>query len=200
MTHAALKVGVSMRTVTTLGLIMVMSLTAPLGLRGRGAPAEGPQTRELTPTPLEAFAGNPGSVVVWASPIGRIESQASRAIVTAVAIQDRQSLRIMRGLRIDLVHRVPPSTCNLRFVSHAVLCARPNAAVYFEEDILGRVREGLAQGNAERSLIFSYFQGPVSEGTTGLVIGGYTFEGRQPADLSALVEQGASALAGAPAP
>jgi hypothetical protein len=104
----------------------------------------------------------------------------------------------MRGLRIDLVHLQSPGTCGLRFASHAVLCARANAAVYLEEDILGRVRDGIARGNAEQNLIISYVQGRPSERTRGLIIGGYTFDGRQPSELMALVERGTSELKNAP--
>jgi hypothetical protein len=186
-----------MRTISRL-LAVTLLLSTPLALRAGSATATDVQNRELVATPLEAFAANPGAVVVWASPIGRLETTTSRAIVTALALEDRQSLRIMRGLRIDLVHLQPPSTCNLRFVSHAVLCARANAAVDLEEDILGRVRNGIAQGNAEQSLIISYVQSGPSERSTGLIVGGYTFAGRQPAELMALIERGASALQNGP--
>ena len=35
------------------------------------------------PTPLEAFASRPSAIVTWASPVGRLESSNSRAILTA---------------------------------------------------------------------------------------------------------------------
>ena len=183
-----------MRTLSLCSLVslVVLIIASPLGVRAQDAP----QSTEPVATPLEAFAANPSTVIVWASPIGRLESPASRAIVTAVAIADRQSLNVMRGLRVDLVHLQSPDTCGLRFASHAVLCAQANAAVYFEEDILGRVRDGIARGNAEDDLIISYVTG--REPPTGLIIGGYTFAGRQPSELMALVELGTSELKNAP--
>lgn len=189
-----------MRTLAGSSLVslMMLILTAPLGLQAQDAAADNVQSADLAATSFEAFAANPGTVVVWASPIGRLESPASRAIVTAVAIADRRSLDVMRGLRIDLVHLQAPDTCGLRFASHAVLCRRANAAVYFAEDILGRVQDGIARGNAEDSLIISYAQGLPPERTTGVIIGGYTFVGRQPSELIALVERGISELTNAP--
>lgn len=190
-----------MRTLSSCGLVslVMLILAAPLGLQAQDGLADDVQSVELGATPLEVFAANPSTVIVWASPIGRLESPTSRAIVTAVAIADRRSLNVMRGLRIDLVHLQSPDTCGLRFASHAVLCAQANAAVYFEEDILGRVRDGIARGNAEQDLIISYVQGrPSSERPTGLIIGGYTFSGRQPSELMTLVERGTSELKNAP--
>lgn len=157
------------------------------------------QTGELAPTPLEAFAAKPGATMVWSRTIGQLDSSASRATVTAVAYDDPTSTpRLMRGLRIGLVHLQPNPNCNLRFRSHAILCARPNAAVFFDENSLERVRAGIQRGNAEHNLIISFRKEWSGNQAVGLIIGGYTFDHRQPADLIALVERGMSELKNAP--
>jgi hypothetical protein len=150
------------------------------------------------PTPLEAFASRPTAIVAWANPVGRLESSDSRAIVTALALEDRDSEETMRGLRVDLVHLRPPQSCTLRFWSHSVLCGRANAAIFFEEGVLPRVRDGVVRGNAEHNLIISYRSRMRNTERIGLIIGGYQFADRERSELVTLIEQGISQLEGAP--
>jgi hypothetical protein len=66
-----------MRTLSSCGLVslVMLILAAPLGLQARDALADDVQSGELVATPLEAFAANPSTVIVWASPIGRLEAR-----------------------------------------------------------------------------------------------------------------------------
>jgi hypothetical protein len=156
------------------------------------------QTGNIASTPLEAFAARSGATMVWSRTIGQLESPVARAIIEAVAFEDPANTpRTMRGLRIGLAHLVPNPDCNLIFRSHAILCARANAAIYFEEDSFQRVRAGLERGNAEQSLIFSFTAG-ASANSTGLVIGGYNFPGHQPQELITMLDRAMSELKNAP--
>jgi hypothetical protein len=57
----------------------------------------------LQPTPLEAFARMPATHVAWSKEVGRIETDESRAIVTALILEDTaQPPDRMRGIRIEL--------------------------------------------------------------------------------------------------
>jgi hypothetical protein len=136
--------------------------------------------------------------MVWSRTIGQLESSTARAIIEAVAFEDPTNTpRAMRGLRIGLAHLEPNPDCNLIFRSHAILCARPNAVIYFEENSFQRVRAGLERGNAEQSLIISFAAG-TGGNSTGLIIGGYTFAGHQPLELITLLERAMSELMNAP--
>ena len=148
------------------------------------------------PTPLEAFASRPTAIVAWAYPVGRLESSDSRAIVTALALEDRESEETMRGLRIDLVHLRPPESCSLRFGSW--WCAQANAAIYFEEKVLPRVRDGVVRGNAEDNLILSFRARMRNVERIGLIIAGYEFADRERSELVALIERAISRLEDAP--
>ena len=76
---------------------------APVAAQGNEQRDEQPE--ELAPSPLEAFAARSTATVVWSKQIGVLESQESRATVTALIVEDPTSTPgIMRGLRIDLVH------------------------------------------------------------------------------------------------
>jgi hypothetical protein len=171
------------------------------GAVARGAAA--PQVGELTPTLLEAFAARPGAKVVWSRTIGHIEGPAARATVVAIAIEDLSSTPpVVRGLRLDLAHLEANPDCNLRFRDWAVLCARPNAAVYLEADRLERVRtlwveRGAVEVHPGNGGLTNYRRGG-TQPATGLIICGYTLEGRQPEELTALLTQGLSALKDAP--
>ena len=156
------------------------------------------QPRERSPSIFETFAVNQATFVSWATPIGRVETVESRAIVTAVVYEDRHVSQRMRGLRIDLVHLQPPDTCNLLFRRRAELCAMPNAAIYFDEESLPSVRDGVAHGNYDNLIGRWRLSRGVGATTTGIHIGGYTFTGRGLDEVDALIERGTTALQTAP--
>ena len=55
------------------------------------------------PTPLEAFAKQPESRIVWSSEVCRINSKEGHAVITAMVVEDRaQPPDQLRGVRIDL--------------------------------------------------------------------------------------------------
>ncbi len=57
--------------------------------------------------PVERFARQPATRVAWSREIGRIEDGATRLVVTAMALEDPQSVtRRARGIRIDLTDGV----------------------------------------------------------------------------------------------
>jgi len=186
-----------MRIVWTLVSVIGLCLSSVVIARG----VELQQAGELAPTPLEAFAARPGAMVVWSSTIGQIEGPEARATVVAVAIEDASSTpRVIRGVRIDLAHLQPNPDCNLRYRAWAILCARANAAVYLEEDRLERVRAGVERGAAEAhpgNFISAFRRGGGQPGS-GLIICGYTLEGRQPEEFVALLARGILALRDAP--
>ena len=135
----------------------------------------------LPPSPFETFAAQPTATVVWSKTIGRLESPESVAIITALTVQDTTgSPSIMRGLRIDLTHRVEPN-CDLIYVAWRIMCERANAAVYVEEARLEEVRDNLGRGAAELQPMVG-----VSAGTTGLIVCGYQFSNHGPFALAAL--------------
>lgn len=144
------------------------------------------------------FTEDMSGVVVWASPIGRLESPDSRAVVTAVALEDRATEEITRGVRIDLIHRQPNPDCNLRFAAHARLCAEEGAAIFIDENELMRVRDDVDRGNAAGNLIYSWRSGVGNALTSGLTIGGYTFAGSERTELATIIERGIDELASAP--
>lgn len=154
-------------------------------------PAQIPLTIPPAPEPtgLEAFAYRPTAIVTWASPVGRLESDEARAIVTAFALEDRESAETARGLRIDLVHLHPPDSCSLIFLAQSRLCASANAAIYFGEEDLQRVRDGVAHGNFD-NLIVSYFVTRQRMRRVGLLVGGYDFIDHDRSDLVTLIERG----------
>jgi hypothetical protein len=183
--------------VTAIGVVTALVSGCLLAPVSAAPQVESQHSPQIDPTELEAFAAMPTSMVIWASPVGRLDAPESRAIVTAVALEDRETQIVMRGLRIDLIHVQPQPDCNLRWLLPSVLCARENAAIWLEGDILGRVRDGIERGNAESNLIISFRRGR-PEPTTGLIIGGYQFDGLQPVDLLNLVDSGIAELRRAP--
>jgi len=191
-----------MGQIIAVGLVTALASGCLLAPVSTARQVESQNSPQIDLTELEAFAAMPTSMVIWASPVGRLDAPESRAIVTAVALEDRGTQAVMRGLRIDLIHLQPEPSCNLRWLLPSVLCARENAAIWLEEDILARVREGIERGNAENNLIISFFTGSfrreAPEGTTGLIIGGYQFDGLQPVNLANLIDDGIAELRNAP--
>ncbi len=79
-------------------LIVLFSVLTVAG-QAQAATASAPQ-----PTPLEAFAKQPGSRVAWAGEVGRIDSKEGHAVITALVVEDNaQPPDRLRGVRIDLL-------------------------------------------------------------------------------------------------
>ena len=173
-------------------ILIALSLTSP----------SAPQPRTLEPTPLEAAVAQDGARLTWTKFAGRLESRVASAIVTAIAVETPGTAKIMRGVRIELRHEGNrPASCNLIDVEWAILCARDNAALYIEESQLTEVRNAVLRccasihkGHGAGITTF----GPTSRGDAGLLIGGYTFDGRQPSELASLLDAAAALLADAP--
>ena len=147
-------------------------------------------TPSLEPTPLEALAGRPTAHVTWSKVIGSLESQESRATVTALVVEDKMSEpSVMRGIRIDLAHIGPSPSCDWKYWAWRIMCQRANAAVYIEEGRLERVRNGVQRGAAElrpMEFISKYSMTAPGQETNGLIVCGYKFSERQPAELAEL--------------
>jgi hypothetical protein len=160
--------------------------------------------QELTPTALEAFAARPGAKVIWSKEVGQLEGSAARATLSAIAIEDPSSTpRLMRGVRIDLTHRVANPDCNLRYWDWAIVCARPNAALFLDESDLSRAHQTMAEKGIAR--VYAGYSGGITHfrvggslEPSGLIVVGYTLDGRRPQELTALLEQAIAALEGAP--
>jgi hypothetical protein len=163
------------------------------------------QLRELVPTPLEAFSEKPGAIVVWSRAVGQLEGPAARATVVAIAIEDVTNTR-MRGLRLDLAHLEANPNCNQRFLDWAILCARPDAAIYLDEVHVERVRARLMEiGAATVHPERGWTNGGITTYRTsggpapfGLIITGYTLAGRRAEELVDLLARGIEALKEAP--
>ena len=159
-------------------------------------------TPSLEPTPLEAFAGRPTAHVTWSQVIGSLESQESRATVTALIVEDNTSdPGVMRGIRVDLAHIGPTPSCDWKYWAWRIMCQRANAAIYIEEVRLEGVRNGVKRGAAElRPMEFISKYGKIVQGqkTTGLIVCGYQFSERQPEELSELFTSAIAKLKGAP--
>lgn len=164
----------------------------------------GGSVQQLSPTTLEAFAARPTAKVIWSRSVGQLEGPAARATMSAIAIEDPTSTpRVMRGIRIDLVHLVANPDCHLRYGDWAALCARPNAALFLDERDLARARQtmaekGVAQVHPGFGGGITHFRMGGSVKPSGLIIVGYTLDGSQPEQLTALFEQALAALADAP--
>jgi hypothetical protein len=92
--------------------------------------AQSNPAQSLQPTALEAFAGRPTAHVKWSKLSGSLESQESRATVTAIIVEDKTSdPSVMRGIRIDLAHIGATPSCNWKYWAWRIMCQRANAAV-----------------------------------------------------------------------
>jgi hypothetical protein len=150
------------------------------------APLMAQQTEDLAPSPLEAFAARSTARVVLSKTIGRLESSKSKATLAVVILEDQTTTpRVMRGVRIDLVHLNSTPVCDWRYRAWKIMCERANAAVYVEEARLVEVRNRLAGGAAElRSGEFiSEYAGTNG---SGLIICGYEFPNRAGSELANL--------------
>jgi hypothetical protein len=180
-----------MRKISKLACSITVCLAgwAVSGIAHTAAPGDqqqGEQPKELAPSPLEAFAARATATVVWSKLIGRLESPESRAIVTALIVEDATTTpRVMRGLRIDLAHIGAPPSCNWNYVAWRIMCKRANAAVYVDEGRLEEVRSMLKRGSAVlRPWEFiSHFTSTFS---SGLIVCGYQFSYCRGSELAAL--------------
>jgi hypothetical protein len=159
-------------------------------------------TPSLEPTPLEAFAGRPTARVAWSKVIGRLESQESRATVTALILEDVTSEpSVMRGIRVDLAHIGAHPSCDWKNSAWRIMCQRANAAVYVEDGRLEAVSNGIKRGAAAlrpMEFISQYRTTNPLQASTGLIVCGYQFSDRQPGDLAELFTRAIAELKTAP--
>lgn len=150
------------------------------------APVLAQQTKDLPPSPLDAFAARSTAKVVLSKTIGRFESRKSNATVSIVILEDRTNTpRLMRGVRIDLAHLDATPVCDWKYSAWKIMCERTNAAVYVEEARLVEVWNGLTQGVAELrpgEFISEY----AGTNGSGLIICGYEFPDRGGNELAVL--------------
>ena len=180
-----------MRSAAALATICCLLLT--IGI------AQVNSTPFLQPTPLEAFAGRPTANVTWLKTIGNLESQESRATVTALVVEDKTSEpSVMRGIRIDLAHIGATPSCDWKYWAWRIMCQRANAAVYVEEGRLERVRNGIERGAAElrpMEFISQYATSTQGRATSkGLIVCGYQFSDRQPEELAEMLTRAITEL------
>ena len=173
---------------------------APFAAPGNQQPSAKP--KDLPPSPLEAFAARSTAKVVWSKTVGQLESQEARATITALTIEDNTATpSVMRGLRIDLAHKVANPTCDYKYSAWRIMCERPNAAVYVEEARLEKARDGILRGAAElrhMEFISRYETTAPGQAAFGLIVCGYPFSNRQPDELAVLFTRGIAELKGAP--
>ncbi len=159
-------------------------------------------TPSLRPTALEALVGRPNARVTWSKVIGRLESQESRATITALTVEDKASEpSVMRGIRIDLAHIGPTPSCDWKYQAWRVMCQRADAAVYIEEGRLKAVRDGVERGVAElrpMEFISQYTVKSLGRESTGLIVCGYQFSGGRPGDLAELFTRAITELKAVP--
>ena len=148
-------------------------------------------TPSLQPTRLEAFAERPSAKITWSKVIGRLESQESRATITALIVEDRTSKpSVMRGIRVDLAHIGATPSCDWKYTSWRIMCERANAAIYVEERRLEAVRNGIKRGAAQlrpMEFISRYGTNCPGRASTGLIVCGYQFSDRKPRELAELL-------------
>lgn len=165
-----------------------------------GHPIAAKQLRSLSPTPLEAFVAQPGARTVWSKYLGRLDGRTASAIVTAIAVEAGGSPRaIMRGVRIELRHEGATPSCDQKHVEWSIMCARENAAIYFEESRLDSVRTTVLTGPVEvhagHAVSITTFGGTNGP---GLLITGFLLYNRTPEELAAMLAAGVKELQNAP--
>ncbi len=106
----------------------------------------GTPSKDLPPSPLEAFAARQTTKVVWSTTVGHLDSSYSQAILEVIILENRAIKSTMRGLRIKLAHTGPARFCDWKYSAWQLMRERPNAAVYIEESRMQTVRNQLAQG------------------------------------------------------
>ena len=179
-----------------------VAITFVLCLLLNTALAQDSPTPALQPTPLEAFAGRPTARIKWSKVIGHLESQESRATVTAIIVEDKTSEpSLMRGIQVDLAHIGATPSCDWKYWAWRIMCRRANAAVYIEEGRLDRVRNGIKRGAAElrpMEFISRYRTNASGQASTGLILCGYQFSDRQPGELAELFTRAMAELEAVP--
>jgi hypothetical protein len=101
------------------------------------------QTPSLQPTPLEAFAGLPATLVAWSKEVGRIESGEAQAVITAVILEDTaQPPDRMRGIRINLFSRESKDQI---FLGEETLSIYKNALDVIEREATREQNDGTAR-------------------------------------------------------
>jgi hypothetical protein len=134
--------------------------------------------------------------------IGRLESQESRATITALIVEDKTSMpSVMRGIRVDLAHVGSTPSCDWKYRAWRIMCQRANAAVYVEEGRLEAVRNSLKRGAAQlrpMEFISQYSTSAPGRASTGLIVCGYQFSGRRRGDLAELFTRAIAELKVAP--
>ena len=159
-------------------------------------------TPSFEPSPLEVFAGRPTARVTWSKEIGRLESQESRATVTALIVEDVTSEpSVMRFIRVNLAHIGGRPTCDWKYRGWRIMCERDNAAVYVEEGRLEAVANDIKRGAAKLrplELISQYSTTNPAVASTGLIVCGYQFSARRPGDLAELFTRAIVELKAAP--
>ena len=167
-----------------------------------GTLAQERPTDSLQPTLLESFAARPAAQVTWSKVIGSLESQESRASITAFIVEDKTSEpSVMRGIRVDLAHIGPKPSCDFKYTAWRVMCQRANAAIYIEEGLLERVRNGVRRGAAElrpMEFISRYGTNAPDKASTGLIVCGYQFSDRKPEELADLFTSAIAELKSSP--
>ena len=171
-------------SVSTIGAAVICFIFC--GVSGSALP------KDLPPSPLEAFAARPTATVVWSKLIGHLESRETRATVTTLIIEDAAAPPgTMRGLRIDLAHRLDNPRCEWKYEAWRIMCQRANAAVYIEESRLPAVRNGIQRSGTAQlrpmEFISQYRTNAGGHESTGLIVCGYRFADVQPGELAALL-------------
>jgi hypothetical protein len=164
--------------------------------------AQESQTYSLQPTPLEAFAARPSARLTWSKLIGGLESQESRAPITAIIVEDKTSKpSVIRGIRVDLAHIDATPSCDWKYTAWRIMCKRANAAVYIEEGRLESVRNRVKLGSAQlrpMEFISQYWTNAPGQASTGLIVCGYKFSNRQPGELAELFTRAIAGLKTSP--
>lgn len=157
----------------------------------------GAESQALPASALETAATVPGAHVVWSNVAGGLTAPGAKVVVTALVVRGDEQVR--RGVRLDLGHLRLNPNCELKYVSWSVLCARANAALYFDEPDLPALERDLTSGTPiDGALITSYrWRGRGTSGS-GIIVGGYGLEGYTLPELGALVARAMADLASAP--
>jgi hypothetical protein len=155
---------------------------------------------------ITVFASNAQAPASWSKEIGTFTSPAAKATITALSAVNGAGTT--PGVRIELRHLVANPECNLRIIARAVMCARPDAALFLDSGELPGVIAALDTrvGNGSWGSISDprcgsigeYRRGNLGMTVSGLVICGYTFEGRTAMEFSGLLSFARAELARAP--
>jgi hypothetical protein len=164
---------------------------------------------EFKPSQLENLVKQAGSRTVWSGESGRIESSESRAVVTAMVVEDRAKASRVRGVRIDFSGRDLKATI---YVDDSGLKTVKTA---LDEITRGMELSGYGDGGTRSSTLLhigscDYRDNPtahpftavyyIDPGIQGLKLfplnqGEFNFPNRKPAQLSAALRRAMDELA-----